>query len=105
MNGNYGVPRDIFASIKIVGFIVWDILFVFGSGFLAFLLAPKFFPMTTLPEIIQMVVFVILTAVIAFYLVLPANGGKKNWHSLLIVIKRRKKRWVSFDWRREGDYL
>ncbi|EGO8510071.1 hypothetical protein [Enterococcus faecalis] len=105
MNGNYGVPRDIFASIKIVGFIVWDILFVFGSGFLAFLLAPKVFPMTTISEVIQMVIFILLSTAIAFYLVLPANGGEKNWDSLLIAVKRRKKRWISFDWRKEGNSL
>lgn len=96
---NYGVPRDIFVRMKILCFYVVDAACVGGSGFLASLIAQKLFPQT---QPIQMLLFDVMTSVIAFYLLLPANGGKKNWHSFYILLIRRKKRWVSFDWDREG---
>lgn len=95
MNDNYGVTRDIFAKVKLVGFFIADLAFVFGTGFLAMLYAQRIFPPT---QIIQMIIFIALSIIIAIYLVLPANGKKKNWHSILIFLKRRKKRWTSFDW-------
>jgi len=98
MDGNYGVPRDLFTQVKLVGFFLRDIVTVLGSGFLGFILATKIFPPD---QWIQMIVFILLSPIIALYLVLPTNGGKQNWHSLLLEIKRRKKFWISFDYDKE----
>ncbi len=95
MNDNYGVTRDIFAKVKLGGFFIANIAFVGGAGFLGSMYAQKIFPAT---QFIQMILFIILTILIAVYLVFPFNGGKQNWHSLLIFLKRRKKFWISFDW-------
>ena len=92
MNDNYGVPRDIFARIKIAGFYVLDIAVVIGSTLGAFVFGSNFFPTS---QIVQLILFTVLTGIIALYLVLPFNGHKSNASSILLYIKRRKKRWTS----------
>ena len=43
-DGNYGVPRDIYARVKIIGLILVDIVFVGLSTLLSFIFGTKFFP-------------------------------------------------------------
>lgn len=95
MDGGYGVPRDIFAKMKIVGLLAWKLLVLGVSCIGGVLLGQHVFPST---QPLQMFAFMVLTPVIALYLVLPTNGGKSNWESLLNAIRRRKHRWISFDW-------
>ena len=84
----YGVPRDIYAKIKIIGLLILDIAFVGITGL-------KIFPKS---QWIQMFAFILLTPVMSLYLVLPANGGKKNWHSMFLFFRRRRKRYISLNY-------
>ena len=88
----YGVPRDIYAKIKIIGLLILDIAFVGITGVIALSVGLKIFPKS---QWIQMFAFIFLTPVLSLYLVLPANGGKKNWHSMFLFFRRRRKRYIS----------
>ncbi|MGM0183341.1 DUF5592 family protein [Enterococcus sp. AZ102] len=92
MNDNYGVPRDIFSRVKLAGIYVLDGLIVIGSTLLAFVLGSNIFPYT---QFVQLIIFVILTAFISIYLVLPTNGNKRNYNSIMIYLRRRKKQFTS----------
>lgn len=93
-DGNYGVPRDIYARVKIIGLILVDIVFVGLSTLLAFIFGTKFFPSEQWPQFLG---FVVLTALLTLYLVLPTNGGKKNWQTIYLFFRRRKRRYISID--------
>lgn len=99
MNDKYGVPRDIYTKVKIIGLFMLDIVFVGGSGIVSLMVATKVFPKS---QWIQMFVFILLTMVLALYLILPTNGGKKNWNSMYLYFRRRKRRYISVDYKR-GD--
>ncbi|MGX9845606.1 hypothetical protein ACR3IL_10020 [Streptococcus iniae] len=100
MDEKYGVPRDIYAKVKIIGLVMADIIFVGGSGLAALTIGTKIFPTSQWP---QMLAFILLTPLICLYLLLPANGGKKNWHSLLLFFRRRRKRYVSLNYQRKEN--
>ncbi|MCY7070649.1 MULTISPECIES: DUF5592 family protein [Streptococcus] len=91
----YGVPRDIYAKIKIIGLLILDIAFVGITGVIALSVGLKIFPKS---QWIQMFAFILLTPVMSLYLVLPANGGKKNWHSMFLFFRRRRKRYISLNY-------
>lgn len=99
MDEKYGVPRDIYAKVKIIGLFMVDIVFVGGSAVVAFSIAPKYFPTS---QWIQMLCFIILTPLMCLYLVLPTNGGKKNWQSMYLFFRRRRKRYISLNYIRGG---
>ena len=44
MNEKYGVPRDIYAKVKIIGLFMADIVFVGGSAVVALSIGTKIFP-------------------------------------------------------------
>ncbi|KXT85323.1 DUF5592 family protein [Streptococcus oralis] len=90
----YGVPRDIYAKVKIIGLLLLDIAFVGITGVIALAVAPKVFPKS---QWIQMFLFILLTPLMSLYLVLPTNGGKKNWHSMFLFFRRRRKRYISLN--------
>ena len=92
--GNYGVPRDINARVKIMGLIILDIIFVGGSTLLAFVFGIKIFPNE---QWMQFLAFMVLTAIWTLYLVLPTNGGKKNWRTIYLFFRRRRHRYISID--------
>ena len=89
-NRPYGFPRDLFASVKLYG------IFVFGAPILAmqFTGSGKVFPKQQAVEYIS---FVVLTFIIALYLMFPFNGGKNNLHAIRIFLTRRRKRYQSID--------
>lgn len=91
----YGIPRDIYAKIKIIGLLILDIAFVGITGVIALSVGLKIFPKS---QWIQMFAFILLTPVMSLYLVLPANGGKKNWHSMFLFFRRRRKRYISLNY-------
>lgn len=99
MNEKYGVPRDVYARIKIIGLFMIDLLFVGGSAVLTLSIATKIFPTS---QWVQMLCFILLTPVLCLYLVLPANGGKKNWHSMYLFFRRRRKRYISLNYQKGG---
>ncbi|MCB4950884.1 DUF5592 family protein [Streptococcus mutans] len=99
MDEKYGVPRDIYAKVKIIGLFMIDIVFVGGSAVAALSVGTKFFPTSQWP---QLLVFIILTPLMCLYLVLPTNGGKKNWQSMFLFFRRRRKRFISLNYQR-GD--
>lgn len=100
MNEKYGVPRDIYAKVKIIGLVMADIVFVGGSAIAAVSVGTKLFPPSQWP---QLLAFVVLTPVMCLYLVLPTNGGKKNWHSLFLFFRRRRKRYISLNYQRRWE--
>lgn len=101
MEEQYGVPRDIYAKVKIIGLFMVDIVFVGGSTVAAVSIGTKVFPTS---QWAQLLVFVILTPIMCLYLILPTNGGKKNWHSMFLFFRRRRKRYISLNYRRGDKY-
>ena len=95
-NRPYGFPRDLFASVKLYGIRLFSLLFVFGAPILAmqFTGSGKVFPKQQAVEYIS---FVVLTFIIALYLMFPFNGGKNNLHAIRIFLTRRRKRYQSID--------
>lgn len=90
----YGIPKDIYYRVKMLGVAVLDI-FIFVIGVIISLqLSTRLFPPH---QVLQKLMFIFLTAIIMIYLLLPSNGGKKNWQSILIYLLRRKKRYISMD--------
>ncbi|RID95979.1 hypothetical protein DYJ42_04845 [Streptococcus constellatus] len=101
MNEKYGVPRDIKARMKMVGLFMADISFVGLSGIIALRYATKIFPTE---QWFQMILFIVLSMLLALYLVFPANGGKKNWNTLYLFFRRRRRRYISLDYqKRTGE--
>lgn len=96
MNGNYGIPRDVRANVKLSIFILKDLVTMVITTMLTFFAAMRIFPTT---QWVKMIAFIVLTIGIVFYLILPYRGGKKNWQALLLLARRRKTRWISFDWK------
>lgn len=101
MDEKYGVPRDIYAKVKILGLFMADIAFVGGSAVAALSIAPKYFPTS---QWAQMLLFILITPLMSLYLILPTNGGKKNWHSMLLFFRRKRKRYVSVNYMRGGKH-
>lgn len=97
MDEKYGVPRDIYAKVKIIGLVMADIVFVGGSAVAAVSVGTRIFPTSQWP---QLLAFVVLTPLVCLYLVLPTNGGKKNWQSMFLFFRRRRKRYVSLNYQR-----
>ncbi|MDO4667509.1 MAG: hypothetical protein Q4A90_06705 [Streptococcus sp.] len=95
-NRPYGFPRDLFASVKLYGIRLFSLLFVFGSPVLAmqFTGNGKVFPKD---QVVEYISFVILTFIIALYLMFPFNGGKNNLHAIRIFLTRRRKKYHSID--------
>ena len=92
----YGVPRDIYAKIKIIGLLILDITFVGITGLIALSVGLRIFPKKSMDTKCSHSYF--LTPVMSLYLVLPANGGKKNWHSMFLFFRRRRKRYISLNY-------
>ena len=101
MDEKYGVPRDIYAKVKIIGLVMADIVFVGGSAVAAVSIGTKIFPTSQWQ---QLLAFVILTPLMCLYLVLPTNGGKKNWNSMFLFFRRRRKRYVSLNYHRKENH-
>ena len=99
MTEKYGVPRDIRARIKIIGLFFADFIFIGASAVAAITFGMRLFPTNQWP---QMIAFILLTPLMCLYLVLPTNGGKKNWHSMVLFFRRRRKRYTSIDYQRGG---
>ena len=99
MTEKYGVPRDIRARIKIIGLFFVDFIFIGASAVAAITFGMRLFPTNQWP---QMIAFILLTPLMCLYLVLPTNGGKKNWHSMVLFFRRRRKRYTSIDYQRGG---
>ena len=99
MTEKYGVPRDIRARIKIIGLFFIDFIFIGASVVAAITFGMRLFPTNQWP---QMIAFILLTPLMCLYLVLPTNGGKKNWHSMVLFFRRRRKRYTSINYQRGG---
>ena len=99
MTEKYGVPRDIRARIKIIGLFFIDFIFIGASAVAAITFAMRLFPTNQRP---QMIAFILLTPLMSLYLILPTNGGKKNWHSMVLFFRRRRKRYTSINYQRGG---
>lgn len=70
----YGVPRDIYAKIKIIGLLILDITFVGITGLIALSVGLRIFPKS---QWIQMFAFIFLTPVMSCI-----------WCCQLTVVKR-----------------
>ena len=99
MTEKYGVPRDIRARVKIIGLFFIDFIFIGASAVAAITFGMRLFPTNQRP---QMIAFILLTPLMSLYLILPTNGGKKNWHSMVLFFRRRRKRYTSINYQRGG---
>ena len=99
MTEKYGVPRDIRARIKIIGLFFVDFIFIGASAVAAVTFGMRLFPTN---QWAQMIAFILLTPLMCLYLVLPTNGSKKNWHSMVLFFRRRRKRYTSINYQRGG---
>lgn len=99
MTEKYGVPRDIRARIKIIGLFFIDFIFIGASAVAAITFGMRLFPTNQRQ---QMIAFILLTPLMSLYLILPTNGGKKNWHSMVLFFRRRRKRYTSINYQRGG---
>ncbi|GAB2021868.1 hypothetical protein RyT2_09420 [Pseudolactococcus yaeyamensis] len=93
MNKNYGIHRGIGEKIKFWGVSIFDGLIVLG----AFLLAVQmisFFPPT---QFIQMIIWLILTILLAIFAVLPINGDSKMWKIFWITLTRKTAMYFSIE--------
>ncbi|MCQ9212407.1 MULTISPECIES: DUF5592 family protein [unclassified Streptococcus] len=96
----YGVPRDIYSKVKIVGLLLRDIALLLGSFSLAIMLGTRIFPKE---QALQLLLFIVWTPLTVGYLLLPHNGGKRNYGALYVYLRRRKKRYISLDFIRKGQ--
>lgn len=97
MGNDYGIPRDIYAHAKYLGVLLVDILIVLGTPLVTFVIGTNIFPPNAITHII---VFPIISTFLAVYLVLPANGGKKNFNQIMLNLGRHRFLWISFE---KGD--
>ena len=93
MNQTYGVPRDIHARIKFYGFLARDLFILAGTGLGTFTLQGNIFPPNAW---LQMFAFPILSVTIIGYLLMPVNGGRRNYHLFSLSFRRHRFLWVSF---------
>ncbi|WP_373756988.1 hypothetical protein [Streptococcus ferus] len=93
---SYGMPRDLFASVKMYGVRIISIAFVGVSTALAMQLtgSGKVFPKE---QFLEYCLFVILTFFMTLYLMFPFNGGKNNLHAIRIFLTRRRKFYRSLN--------
>ena len=91
----YGVPRDIFARVKMIGLLIADLFFVGTCTLFAFRYGLKIFPKQ---QWIQMLLWVLVSSFTALYLVPPTNGGKANWKTIYLYFRRRRRRYISIDY-------
>ena len=95
MNGNYGVTRDIYATMKIAGFVFWKLLVVSAALVIAFLSMGALFPTDGLWKYAQLV-YVLLTPIWVGFLLKPTIGGKTLLWSFWLAFIRKKRFYRSF---------
>lgn len=89
----YGIPRDIFARIKVWGIAFVDIGLVAVTLLVSLAYSTKIFASN---DFFRVITFPIVSVAIVGYLLLPANGGKKNYNQLLLSFIPHKSLWISF---------
>lgn len=93
MNNNYGIPRDIYARIKYGTVLLRDLFLIVATPFIIFTFQQSIFPPNAL---FHLVAFPLLSTVMVIYLLLPANGGKKNFNLLWLNFRSHRYFWISF---------
>lgn len=94
MGNDYGIPRDIYAHAKYLGALLTDIFIVLGTPLVTFVVETNMFPPNA---IFHIIVFPIISTCLAVYLILPANGGKKNYHQIMLNLRKHRFLWISFE--------
>lgn len=79
------------------GLLIRDIAILVVSLTLAIVVGTRVFPKE---QILQMLVFIVWTPLMVGYLLLPHNGGKRNYGALYVYLRRRKRRYISLDFER-----
>ena len=92
MNGNYGIPRDIYFVVKIATFSIVKLVLLGSTILFSFMFSTKFFPFSMA---YCLVLFPLNSGLIMLYLLWPTNGGKSNWQSFYLNLKQRKRLWIS----------
>ena len=94
---SFGMPRELNAKTKvwggisltnfvIVGFVPIIVAAFTGRG----IVFPK-------QQILQYLLFVVLTFVLCLFLVLPVPGGQPHWRAFWLLVSRRKHKYYSID--------
>lgn len=99
-NGNYGIVRDLYYKVKVIGFNVIDIVSIVFFGIASVLSCSTFFSET---KIIEKALFVILVEITVIYALKTNNGSKKNITTIWLFLTRRRKRYVTFQKNRGED--
>lgn len=86
MNGNYGVTRDIYAKMKVAGFVMWKLVAVALSLVIAFFTMSKIFPNEGIWRYMQLV-YVGLTPTWAHRRGQPCRQGR---HAVPLHAELRK---------------
>lgn len=94
MNQTYGVPRDIYARIKIYGLLLRDIGILGVTFVVVFTFQGSIFPPNAW---LQTLLFPIVSTLIAGYLIMPVNGGRRNYNLFWLSIRRHRFLWFSFE--------
>lgn len=86
----YGVPRDLYASLKFYGFRMVTALTIICEplAMITFTGNEKVFPRD---QVVQFILFILLNFIMMCYLFIPFNGDKNNLHALKIGFTRRRK--------------
>lgn len=89
---DYGVPRDVFAAFKWYFLYVPDLIILFLTGFVIMLANGKF-PKS---EWLNMGIFDLATITLGIFLILHANGGRRNYNIIILYLQKKAARYKKF---------
>lgn len=90
----FGIVKDIKTVSKMWMFLMRDFVIVTVTITVTFMFATGFFPPTML---VQMLLFIVLVPSLAIYLLLPCNGGKRNYHAVWLTLTLRRHRFTALN--------
>lgn len=94
-NGNYGLPRDLNAKIEYMGFNIFSVLIGTVLPIMISWTANRLiFP---LDQLLEWLLFTVLTFAICIYLVLPFNHQIPHWRAFWVFLTNRTHKYFSVD--------
>ncbi|MGT2930180.1 hypothetical protein ACVR1G_08145 [Streptococcus dentasini] len=97
MNENFdtfGIVKDTKTATKMWMFLMRDFLIIAVTVTITFMFALNYFPPSMWA---QMLLFMLLVPSLAVYLLLPYNGGKRNYHAVWLTIRLRRHRYIALN--------
>ncbi|WP_019773942.1 hypothetical protein [Streptococcus sobrinus] len=90
----FGIVKDTKTVSKMWMFLMRDFIIVAVTVTATVMFATSIFPPGML---IQMLLFIILVPSLAIYLLLPYNGGKRNYHAVWLTLRLRRHRFTALN--------